>query len=96
MWACWHGSRQAAARRAGTGRRPHAPRERLRLHRAQGPARRPEGAALTKYGNSNHEHRCAVSVGGSNRIRRLVETSAEARQPRTPRLWATGSTALVQ
>jgi len=25
----------AAARRAGTGRRPHAPRERLRLHRTQ-------------------------------------------------------------
>ena len=27
----------AAARRAGTGRRPHARRERLRLHRTQAP-----------------------------------------------------------
>ena len=31
---------RAAARRAGTGRRPHAPRERSRLHQIQGPARR--------------------------------------------------------
>jgi hypothetical protein len=39
----------AAARRAGTGRRPHAPCERLRLHRHSA-ARRPEGAALIMYG----------------------------------------------
>jgi len=35
----WRGSSTAAARRAGTGRRPHAPRERLRLHE-HGTARR--------------------------------------------------------
>ena len=70
---------------------------RLRRASIQGLPRGAGGAALTKYGNSNHEHRCAVSVSGSNRAGQEVgKTSAEARQPRTPRLWATGSTALVQ
>jgi len=46
----------AAARRAGTGRRPHAPRERLRLHRTQRRAP-PPGGALTTYGKSNHARR---------------------------------------
>jgi len=46
-----------AARRAGTGRRPHAPRERLRLRQTQCRAA-PGGRRLeTKYGNSNHARR---------------------------------------
>ena len=39
--------RFAAARRAGTGRRPHAPRERLRLHPDRVP-RGARGAALNR------------------------------------------------
>ncbi len=44
---------------------------------------------------TNTAVRCQ-SVEAIELVRRLVKTSAEARQPRTPRLWATGSTALVQ
>ena len=43
-----------AARCAGTGRRPHAPRERLRLHQAQ------RRAALIRKGSLNtHQHASA-------------------------------------
>jgi hypothetical protein len=53
----------AAARRAGTGRRPHAPRERLRLHRAQRRAA-PSGAALIRNGKSEHGWCCGSAAVG--------------------------------
>ena len=51
---------RAALRRAGTGRRPHAPCGALGCqgHRASGAA----GAALNKYGKSNHEARRAATL----------------------------------